>query len=780
MEFFDDINLPNSTDFVYFCVTSNNYEENFFLRDTFFCRFNANIVEHSNSRLLISHLPKNLEELLTIWPFSTNVKGQYNIFYINESLLNDSIVLNIIKKVQFGCIFVPENISEAKISILEKNANVPLVSTQKYSKKENILPADKNVLDNILKVNKENILKLFPDWIFKENFSCEKTTLKPVKIPSVNFLLPIGALINRNRGLYQSSYDNRELVAPNTSDTYETKEQEAIKWNLVYLKQFLVEKYILLNSIHPDRVDNLISKLPNDVVLFEQDDLKVSELIYNFEYLTEYYQINFEEVNYKTDMIFYLPMVNKFVVEKINNFLEKDKLPKKILRKLYDETGYYGVYSPGSNTDKEELYMGVFFSALKTKAEENRVIDSLFVNFSLGSIIPYLRLSNVPASNIYLWYSHMQKNVLRNNELLQVEKFNESKIKIGNLLRSIVGEEIINLIFSHGKHVKFITDAPVEWIENDGIPIGIEKSISRLPVVPGNGLVAHTYIQHFQLSYKQLRVLIIHALNIEDPLYKFGKGLEELYKKQLVNFEEKLFYKEPVDKNEYIKYLEEIQPTILVFYGHGSFDYNEDEGKLHIRDDSITATELEMIHWNPIITILGACETQTLNNNYLNIGNMLIGSGSASVLATYFPVDGMFTFSFLEGLFRHLLNTLRNESPKRLIKSWADVILQTRRTHYLIEPIEVIKRYFKIKNIDFDFDKVEIGKFVVDFCMNKIKYDISDAYRYRNDAYRSYFDENKGALEAFEYILKHNYIFHESLIFTSLGSPEQIEIIRLQ
>ena len=64
--------------------------------------------------------------------------------------------------------------------------------------------------------------------------------------------------------------------------------------------------------------------------------------------------------------------------------------------------------------------------------------------------------------------------------------------------------------------------------------------------------------------------------------------------------------------------------------------------------------------------------------------------------------------------------------------------------------------------------------------MNKIKYDISDAYRYRNDAYRSYFDENKGALEAFEYILKHNYIFHESLIFTSLGSPEQIEIIRLQ
>ena len=115
-----------------------------------------------------------------------------------------------------------------------------------------------------------------------------------------------------------------------------------------------------------------------------------------------------------------------------------------------------------------------------------------------------------------------------------------------------------------------------------------------------------------------------------------------------------------------------------MFYGHGSFDYNEDEGKLHIRDDSITATELEMIHWNPIITILGACETQTLNNNYLNIGNMLIGSGSASVLATYFPVDGMFTFSFLEGLFRHLLNTLRNESPKRLIKSWKSPLSCTR------------------------------------------------------------------------------------------------------
>ncbi|MFS7492185.1 hypothetical protein AB6905_14540 [Carnobacterium maltaromaticum] len=775
MNFSGSISVPNETDFLFICLTENNYDEVFFERDTFFCRFNNNIVAHSNSREIISYLPKNLEEFLAIWPASNFIKGEYRIYYINMSLLDNEEFKTFLEQIKFGAIFIPENISEDDFQSLIKNISVPVINI-----KENFGVEEIGVcVERITKSNLENLFNYFPELRNTNDYFLTKTNLKPVAIPSVGFLRSLGTLINRNRGIYTLTHDSQIIVEPSNAETYLEKEKEALMWNTQYLKQALAEKYLLSLSIsNCETIDELINRLPKNVNLIDKDDLNIGEFSENFEYLSKYYQDNFDEVRLSSDMIFYLPMINKFLINQINKILKKEKLPKKLLKKIYDSTGYYGTYSGSSNSEKESLYMKLFFSHLHVRIVENRTMDTLLTDYSLGNRIPYLRLGMVPASDINLWYSHMYNNVKRNAELLEVEKFNINKRKIGNVLRSTIGEEMINLIISHGKHIKFVTDAPVEWIEENGVPLGITKSISRLPVVPGNILATHSYTQKVDISYENLKVLIINALNPDDSLYSFGKDLEKIYETQLGEFKEKLFYKEPKNKSEFIECIEEIQPMIFVFYGHGSFDYHDSEGKLHIRNDCITARVLETIEWGSMITILGACETQTFDNNYLNIGNMFIGLGCISVLGTYFPVNGFFTYTFLESLFRHLNNALRDEAPKKIINNWADVIIQARRTQYLLEPIKVIMPYFAKKKILFNFDGVDIGKFIANYCMEKVEKDLSEAYSYRDEAYKAYFSNSPEALKAIEYIFKHSYVFHESLVFTSLGSPEKINILR--
>lgn len=758
----------DQTEFLYFFITENNHNKSFFERDTFFCRFNNNIVDYSEIREVITYLPKNLEELVTPWPVSSIVEGEYKVFYINEQAILDNQFIKFLESINLGSIFILEKLSNKLTSKLKKHVHIPIITV-----KEN-----NNDFDEIIKIivqsNKKNLELQYNGMNFD---FLDKTDLLPVEIPSVNFLRPLGALINRTRGLYDSTYSNQIIVEPSNSKTYLKKEEEAKEWILYYLKMTIVEKYIVYQSLND--VDELIKILRNNnknLELNDEDDLSIEELIKNYEWLLKYYMANFDEVKINTDMIFYLPMMNKFLLEEINKMMGKKKMPKKLLKKIYDSTGYYGTYSEKIETKKEEIYLEVFFRHLGIKAVENRTMDTLLTNHSLGTRAPYIRCSNVPASDLNIWYSHMSKNVIRNSELLEIEKFNVNKEKIGNLLKKCLTEEIINLIISNGKYIKFVTDAPIEWIENKGVPLGILKSISRLPVIPGNNLVTHSYIDRNFISLANLKVLIINGLNPEDCLYSYGKELKKLYENKFDGLNGKIFYKEPNNKKEFIQYIKEIRPTVFVFYGHGSFNNHDHEGKLHIKSEAITARELEEIEWGAMITILGACETQTFDDNYLNIANMFVGLGSASVLGTYFPVDGALTYIFLESLFRHLTNALQNKAPKSIINNWADVILQSRRSLYLIEPIEPLKKYFNKKKINFEFEG--IADFVSKYCMRKVENSISEAYLYRDEAYRAFFCKDKKALECFEYVLKHKYIYHESLAFTSLGSPEKITISR--
>jgi len=764
-------NIP----FVAFFITTNNHDiPKFIERDTFSYRFNRNIATHTQSRYILAHLPKSLEELILPWPLSSFVEEQnYITEYINIELLikNTEGILDSIKRTQLGCVFIPEELKDDPIFKQIQEITIPVI----FLKDGEDIP--KSQLQVIVKKNSINASKIIAN---KVTIS-DKTKIEPISIPHKNFLRPLEIAINRNRGLYLSIFENRQEPQPwnINNESKEEVEKVAIEDIKFYLKILITEKYILYLAQYEKGINSLIDIIKQWDNSINTDDLDLDVLEEYFLNVSDYFFEKFDEIVYRTDLVFVLPMVNKTSVDLLDRVFQL-RLSNPILRQIYDFSGYYGI-GDGKNIEK-------MLSIIYDRSIENSILDSLSLNFTLDTKSPYVRLPNLPSKDITLWYSHMFKNI-KNSNLSEIEKFNNNFHKISEKLKLSLDDGFIDIIVKHGKHIKFITDAPIEWVKYKDTPLGLIKSISRLPIIPGNMLLnSAKYNLITRIPKANVSFLVINSLNVSDGQYDYGKKLGELLKEYFPNY--CVNYYEVRNKTDFIRTMNENPSTFFIYYGHGSMpemsrNQPDQIGKLHIGDDEIDMIELEnTLEVVPVVTILGACQTQVLDSHYLNIGNMFLGLGSQSVIATYFPVDSFYTFSLIESMFRHLKNYFEGEVPK-YIKNWSDIILQARRTHYITEPTNTIIEYLAKKGVKCNIDPIDLEEFVMKYCIEFSSEDntkslstMEQSVIYRNRAYKEYFKNYPESTKMLiDYIFNHNYVFPESILFTSLGSPEKIKFI---
>lgn len=761
----------------YFLTTNNHGIPNFIKRDTFSYRFNRNIARHTQSRYIVAHFPKNLKELIIPWPLSSFIEDpKYITEYINIELLikNTEGIIDSIKKTPLGCVFIPEELKDHPIIEQIQETTLPVIFLTDGVE----IPFSK--LQLIVEKNSINASQILDN---KVTIS-DKTKIEPISIPQKRFLRPLEIAINRNRGLYLSIFENGQEPKPFDNLTTEGKlvaEEQAISDLKYYLKLLIAEKYIIYLAKHEKGIDSLIEIIRKWDDSIDTADLDFDILEKYFLNLSDYFFKRFDEISYRTDMVFVLPMVNKTSVDLVNREFQL-RLSKSVLRQIYDFSGYYGI---GDSKDIEKM-----LSIISDRVQENLILDSLSLNFTLDTKSPYVRLPNLPSKDITLWYSHMFKNIMKNSNLSEIEKFNNNFHKISEKLKLSLDDGFIDIIVKHGKHIKFITDAPIEWVKYKDTPLGLIKSISRLPIIPGNTLVNSAKRNlSSEISKDSVSFLIINTLNHNDILYSNGKKLGELLKKYFPKHS--VNYHEVTNKTDFIHIMNENLATFFIYYGHGSMpeasrNQPDQIGKLHIGDDEIDMIELvSNIKVVPDVTILGACQTQVLDSHYLNIGNMFLELGSQSVLATYFPVDGFYTFSLIESIFRYLKNYFEGKVPPEYVKNWSDIILQARRVHYITEPTNTIIEYLAKKGVKCNIDPIELGKCVIKYCTESSSKDntkclsvMEKSVIYRDKAYQEFFKNYPESTKMLiGYIFKHNYVFPENMLFTSLGSPEKIKFV---
>ena len=758
--------------FIYYFITTNNHNHSdLFERDTFTYRFNRNIANHTQSRYLVSHLPKGLEEVVLPWPISSIINEQnYCTDYINvDILLNYPLIIEGIKSTPLGCVFIPEELKDHEILQKLEGIQLPIIILEEERHSSS--------LQIIIEKNNRNIRNFLSETRFSD-----KTKIESISMPPEDYLLPLAITINRNRGLYKPILDNKQELTQRfiNNGEKETIEKDSIKRIKYYLKILIAEKYIMFLAGHNkgrNQLIRIISGLDNSI---EIDELQFDILEKYFLRLSDYFFENFDNIFYRVDMCFVLPMVNKTTVDTTNKAFQL-QLDKRMLKRIYDFSGYYML-----EECKEDKRWKAFIDDVLL---ENSILDSLMINFSLGRRIPYIRLQNLPSSDITSWYSNMAKSAIYNSNLSEIEKFNNILDKISEKLKLSLDNDLLELIIQKGKHIKFVSDAPVEWIKFQNVPISLIKSISRLPIVPGNILVESAK-KNFEIEIKKddVSFLIINSLNKDDELYKNGEKLGKLLKSYFPSH--LVSYYEVTNKDDFIQIVNESEATFFIYYGHGGMQETrrnnfEQIGKLYIGNDEINMIELaEKIEFAPLISILGACQTQVLDSHYLNIGNIFFELGSISVMATFFPVDGDYTCSLIESIFRNLKNLFEGNSPD-FIRNWSDVLLQARRVQYIREPVKTIKEYLNKKGNKTKINSEELLKFVWEYCIssstgekNSRNSVMEQAVLYRDNAYKKYFESySEDTRNLVDYIFGRNYIFPESIVFTSLGSPEKIYFI---
>jgi hypothetical protein len=119
------------------------------------------------------------------------------------------------------------------------------------------------------------------------------------------------------------------------------------------------------------------------------------------------------------------------------------------------------------------------------------------------------------------------KALIEYNSSNDYKRFKNAQKEITTSINNAIIKDISKLITEHGEHIKIISDLPVEWAVLNKLPLCIEKSISRIPLTPGDGLFTHAKYMRSgnEVSKSKFKLLIVNGLNLNDQLYTYGQSI---------------------------------------------------------------------------------------------------------------------------------------------------------------------------------------------------------------------------------------------------------------
>lgn len=218
-------------------------------------------------------------------------------------------------------------------------------------------------------------------------------------------------------------------------------------------------------------------------------------------------------------------------------------------------------------------------------------------------------------------------------------------------MKVAVPAEFLEFVRSAEIGVRVIADAHLEWLDVDGIPLGIRKDLARVPVTPGNLFIDQVGMKEkIMLTPEGLQhVLVISALKRQDPISRmfdiaFG-AFSEHWKEKL-----KIEYVEVSNVDEFVDAVNAFDGNVFVFDGHGAHRDNE-AATLYLQSQPVDVWKLRgRIARMPPIVLLSACDTHAADRNHATVGNGFLALGARAVLASVFPLYAPTAATFIARL----------------------------------------------------------------------------------------------------------------------------------
>lgn len=214
-------------------------------------------------------------------------------------------------------------------------------------------------------------------------------------------------------------------------------------------------------------------------------------------------------------------------------------------------------------------------------------------------------------------------------------------------LASAVPIEFMDLIQRSTTGIRIISDAHLEWLNLDGLPLTIRKNCTRIPATPGNLFVetmATRPLIHLTPSSFR-KVLVISALKRSDPVSRFfDTAFQEFSPHWRIHLDVRSVTVSK--KSELLDALNEFDGPMVIFDGHGTHNAKE-AAKLHLQDEAIDIWSLkdEIVNMPPIV-VLSACDTHAADRNHATTANGFMMLGARTVLSSVFPLHAAAAATF--------------------------------------------------------------------------------------------------------------------------------------
>jgi hypothetical protein len=212
---------------------------------------------------------------------------------------------------------------------------------------------------------------------------------------------------------------------------------------------------------------------------------------------------------------------------------------------------------------------------------------------------------------------------------------------VQDALARSVGPEVLDRIRASQAGIKIVSDAPLEWLPVDGLPLGIRYDVSRINATPGNLAIGQLRNDDTILLRPEAfkRVVVVSTFKPDDPL----RTLLPVALKRKGALGEYLFETElrsvgSVD--DLIMAIEESRSPFVIIDGHGVHRPDE-PGYLMVGDELVDIWTLRDRLRAPPIVMVSACDTHPSDRNHATVASGFLNCGARAVIGAVLPVGGV-------------------------------------------------------------------------------------------------------------------------------------------
>lgn len=221
-----------------------------------------------------------------------------------------------------------------------------------------------------------------------------------------------------------------------------------------------------------------------------------------------------------------------------------------------------------------------------------------------------------------------------------------------------------------------ITDLPIEWLDDNGIPLAFTHDVCRVPEFPHSGLIQRycfTSLSHYVVPKDILKHTLVVYGNRDVGFRRFQDMCDDASKKLGFTTCECL------TKQSFIDALKKYRPQLLIVDTHGNVDTDTRTGYLMMGKEKVYPVDIIQ---NPVhvpLVFLSACNTAPAYESYNTVADAFFNNGALSVTCSYMPLN-IYESSVL---YLRLLQQLNIAANKKVHANWCEFISHLQRTSYI-------------------------------------------------------------------------------------------------